>query len=522
MPGIRLQVYTRHNTTMKRLIFILLILPLGLNAQNMYNVTSLFGNDLVGTARFVGMGGAMSALGADLSTMNTNPAGMAVYRSNDASLTGGLLFNTYKSIYGGCEASVSNTNAGISNAAFVLSTKRDEEGLLFLNFGFGYHRRNNLSSVFEMFGAADGYSQQFTIDHIYKSYLTPFDYNDIKSSMYRDFSYSWLPLMAANAVLYDDAGNFITDPNAELLWLPDELGYYEMTTGGVNTLDFNMSANFGDRLYLGATVAVSVVDYTKYSEYRETDALGDIYILENNRYITGTGYDLKLGAIYRPFQYSPFKIGFSLHTPTKFTLREYSSATISNPYYNYSCSTTDSELYGQMLYVNTALKTPWRFGASMAYTFGTLLALDAEYEYSDYATSAFIGRTDIVKAQNEEIGYNMKAQHTLRIGAELNMPEFAVRAGYNYMTAPFVKDAYKEMYNASVAETSTEYMNRFGKSVMTLGLGGKETLYYWDLSYMLEHQKSEFYPFFDYDAPNPGATVRNVRHSIVATLGMRF
>ena len=44
------------------------------SAQDIYKVESLVGSDLNGTARFVGMGGAMSALGADLSTMNSNPA----------------------------------------------------------------------------------------------------------------------------------------------------------------------------------------------------------------------------------------------------------------------------------------------------------------------------------------------------------------------------------------------------------------------------------------------------------------
>ena len=506
---------------MKRLIYLLLILPLGINAQNMYDVASLFGNDLTGTARFVGMGGSMGALGADLSTMNTNPAGMAVYRSNDCALAGTLLFNISKSSYEGSNARLSNTYAGINNAAFVISTERDKNYLRYLNFGFGFHRRNNLSGVFEMCGAAGLHSQQYLMDELYK--LNPFDYNNVESSMYSNFSHSWLSRLASDAGLCDDLGNIITNPDGALLWTPDELGYYEMTTGGVNTLDFNLSANFDDRLYLGATVAVSVVDYNKYSEYRETDAVGDIYVLENNRYITGTGFDMKLGAIFRPMQYSPLKVGLSFHTPTRYALREYSSAAIANPIGGYSCSTTDSELYGQMLSVNTTLRTPWRLGASVAYTFGTELALDAEYEYSDYTTSAFIGRNnDLVKAQNEEISYNMKAQHTLRVGAEYNLSDFAVRAGYNYQTAPFAADAYKEMYNASIAETSTEYMNRYDKNIITLGVGGKETLFYWDLAYMLELQRAEFFPFVDYAIRNPGATVRNTRHSVVATLGVRF
>lgn len=53
------------------------------NAQNLYDAARLMGNDLNGTARFVGMGGAMGALGGDISTMGTNPAGIGIYRSSD-------------------------------------------------------------------------------------------------------------------------------------------------------------------------------------------------------------------------------------------------------------------------------------------------------------------------------------------------------------------------------------------------------------------------------------------------------
>ena len=46
------------------------------SAQNAYDAEKLLGNDLNGTARFVGMGGAMGALGGDISVMSSNPAGI--------------------------------------------------------------------------------------------------------------------------------------------------------------------------------------------------------------------------------------------------------------------------------------------------------------------------------------------------------------------------------------------------------------------------------------------------------------
>ena len=61
------------------------------SAQNQYGALNFLGNDINGTARFVGMGGAMSALGADLSTISTNPAGIALFRGNDFAATFGYI-----------------------------------------------------------------------------------------------------------------------------------------------------------------------------------------------------------------------------------------------------------------------------------------------------------------------------------------------------------------------------------------------------------------------------------------------
>ena len=54
---------------MNRLYFLLAagLISSAAVAQNQYDALKLMNNDLNGTARFVGMGGAMSALGADIS-----------------------------------------------------------------------------------------------------------------------------------------------------------------------------------------------------------------------------------------------------------------------------------------------------------------------------------------------------------------------------------------------------------------------------------------------------------------------
>ena len=55
-----------------------------------------------GTGRFIGTGGAMGALGADFSTLSTNPAGLALFRTDELTVTPGLKFaHTNTTLSGG-------------------------------------------------------------------------------------------------------------------------------------------------------------------------------------------------------------------------------------------------------------------------------------------------------------------------------------------------------------------------------------------------------------------------------------
>ena len=60
-------------------------------AQETYQDTKLANPQLTGTARYVGMGGAMEALGADISTISTNPAGIGLLRKSQVSVSAGVI-----------------------------------------------------------------------------------------------------------------------------------------------------------------------------------------------------------------------------------------------------------------------------------------------------------------------------------------------------------------------------------------------------------------------------------------------
>lgn len=520
---------------MKRFIYILLLaVPGCVCAQNMYDVTPLVENSLSGTSRFISMGGSMGALGGDVSVMGTNPAGIALYRNNDASITGFLDMRNSKAAYNGTDTDSDKASAGIMNLSAVITGKlNNASALKYVNIGFGYRKSTNLANNFEMRGSPVAYSQQYGKDLVYSQQyamkylydLRPFNINE-ESPSYRHFDalqFSWIPLMAAYSNLGDADGNFITKPDGSLVFTPDYVHFISEERGGVDEFDFNISANVDDRFYFGATLSVANVEYDYYSRYSESDADGEIYSLCTSNYFEATGVSLKLGAIVRPFKYSPFKLGVAVHTPTWYRFKSSSYSEMTGPYGDYY-DTRYSEMYAQDFRTKFNLSTPWKVIASASYTFGSVMALNAEYEYMDYASTRFgsfkIGADG---AQNDEVKYNLHAQHTMRAGAEFNVGGgISLRAGYCYSTAPFKTTAFKSMENMSVVSTATEFNNKYDKELITFGAGYRGKLWYFDMAYVWKTQKSDFYSYCDPDDYNPAAKVSYSDHTITATLGVRF
>ena len=509
-------------TVMKRLAYVFLfMIPLGVNAQDMYQTAPFMENGLTGTSRFISMGGSMGALGGDMSVMGTNPAGIGLYRSSDFAITGSMKFNNAKVDYNGSVVKSDKTSFDMENFGAVIACRPDDGGSLkFLNVGLGYRRKNGLTKDFAMAGPSLGFSQQYAIRRLYDN--NPFAFSQADYSAFDDYFYSWLPLLATKAEIMD-GNNLITRPDGSLIFEPTDVEYVSEEKGGVSEVDFNFAANFNDRFYFGATVSMANVDYKRNTVYYEYDNVGEIYSIGNYSDMEGTGFNIKVGAILRPFKYSPFKIGVAVHTPTWYNLRTYSYADINGPYGDFH-DTRDYELYYDVLDVKSKLNTPWRFIASASYTFGSFLAMNVDYEYTDYSSARYkrsaIGSKT---ALNEEIACNMDEQHTIRAGAEFNLGGgFGLRCGYIYSSAPMKTTAFKEMLNMPVTSTSTEFENRYDKEAVTLGLGYRGKNIYFDMAYALQTQNSDFYPYCDADYYNPAAKVEYTDHMITATLGVRF
>lgn len=500
------------------------LVSVALSAQNTYDVMRLSESDVTGTAKYVGMGGAMNALGADISVISSNPAGIGVYRSADAAFSLSLNGTKNSGTFSGVTTESDKFSASVSNLGLVFASNVDNGSLKFVNIAFNYRRSNSFANNFEIAGSIyDGdniFSQQYALRDYHKISGPYIDWNN-----YYSLDYPWLGLMASQGGLVNSDNNLLYAPHdgnkAFTGFTPDKMFYRSNEKGGVDDIDVNISCNIDDRLYLGATFTASNVDYTRYSEYLEYSDDYDFYTIENRYNVSGNGFAVKLGAILRPFENSPLRFGAAIHTPTWYSLTDCASAAIigdDGSLYD----TRDYEAYGEELYVDYDVVTPWRFNLSAAYTFGSFAALDAEYEYVDYTgTKIKYAEGDDIDELNGDIKANMKGQHIFRVGALFNLDSnFSLRCGYNHITAAYKKDACKLM--TMYHDTSTEYSNKYAMDIMTFGAGYQSDSFYFDLAYKLGMQKSDFYNYYDLDFVNPAAEVETERHSLVMTLGCRF
>ena len=478
------------------------------HAQETYENTKLIDNDLNGTARYVGMGGAMEALGADISVINSNPAGIGLFRRSSGSVSFGLVSQDGASSfkYG------NKTNASFDQAGFVYSLRDGRR--TFINFGFNYHKSKNFDYILNAASGLNGASQhklsymkalanENNLDKTSSGWRGKFAYTSQLDNLY----YNTLMMTSSDGFFYNDASGY-------------EFGRAE--TGYIGEYDFNTSVNVNDRVYLGITIGIHDVHYTGHSLYNEAlvnlnnQTAGDITVNDERR-ITGTGYNASFGIILRPVDASPFRIGLSVSTPTWYDLKT------SN--YTYLINNTKADGGGKLQgdYPNYTtgesyefkLFTPWKFGVSLGHTVGNYLALGASYEYADYSrldTRVNDGydvdywgdvyeHSSSDEPMNRHTRETLKAVSTLKIGAEAKvMPNLAVRAGYNYVSPMFKKEGYKDgnidSYGSNYS-SATDYTNWEATNRYTVGVGYTLGKMYFDLAYQYAQTNGKFHPFAD-------------------------
>ena len=335
-----------------------------------------------------------------------------------------------------------------------------------------------------------------------------------------------------------------------------EYGLSREQSGYIGNYDFNISGNIHDRVYLGVTFGIKDVHYTHGGWYDEV-LNGNTIEYTDHRHIHGTGFDVTLGAIVRPFETSPFRIGVYVKTPTWYDLTTENYSTIGDGKTQYAVNDYDpNNVY------DYKITTPWKFGVSLGHTVGNYLALGATYEYEDYGSmksrindgvaydyyyDGWDGYYDGYetshkdRAMNKHTEETLKGVSTLKLGIEYKpVKDFAIRLGYNYVSPMFEESGVKGFLkngnpvysNGTYYNSTSDYTNWKSTNRFTCGLGYTVQKWNFDLAYQYSCQKGDFYPFASYyeagttsspeDNIATATEVKNNRSQLLLTIGYHF
>lgn len=418
---------------------------------------------LNGTASYVARGGAIGALGGDFTAASYNPAGLGFFYSSRMSFTPTIDYAQTHSSYMGFKTNASRTTFKVGSFELLLAlpaTGSDESSWRSFQFGIGMTRlksfngrnyvigdatRNSLLDVWCDEANYYGSLESFTSLPAFNTYLMD---SVAGNEYYNNFSGS---------------GDFVVQEQNVT------------TKGGISEIPISFSGNYGDKLYVGATIGIPILSYSSTTTYRETaQSTGDYFIFNQNYDVSATGINFKFGAIFRPVEM--LRIGFAIHTPTYYEVKDIYSTSIYNSENNKSSYSVESEgIYN--------FHTPMKLLASVAATFGNQAStmagsIDVDYEFSNYSNMRFspldndLNDLDYEKRRNNynyQIENAYRSGHTVRVGGSLNIRHWVLRAGLVYNSNP-----YKEF--------DTEFINA---ETLTLacGFGYQTSHMFWDFAF---------------------------------------
>ncbi|MBR1712979.1 MAG: hypothetical protein IJ722_06210 [Alloprevotella sp.] len=503
-------------------------------AQDIYKVENFSGEDLNGTSRFVGMGGAMNALGADLSTIGTNPAAIGLYRRSDFALTGSLSIQPN----GAKMDDIGKTRASFDQIGFVYAAPINSDHLKFVNIGFNYQKRRNMKNYIGISGPLrDGISQTWQMADLGNYYGIWDDGTEefvspLAEAGFQSGAISGNPL--DGSLIGFNAGDYALD---------------RIQYGSIQQYAFNISFNTDNRWYFGLTLGAYNVNWNSYTYYREqlldpADMPAGVYhAMDNDERISGSGFDMKFGFIGRPVEDSPFRIGLSVSTPTWYNLTGNNVLRTEDPGMDDAGNITTNSGYVPTKDFDYRITTPWKFNVSLATTVEDWLAIDAEYEYKDYKGASVrypkgyynydwsfgnnvFGNTYKDRPLGKEIDKYMRGVSTFRIGLEAKLAKgvFA-RLGYNYVSSPFKDDAYKNFFigqdtpdgdsEGIINSTGTEYVNLGAINRVTAGFGYRGKHWYADIAYQFQAQKGDVCAFHVFKQDDSGNIVGDHRTNML-------
>ena len=474
---------------MKKILFsvsIIMMAASALSAQTMYDALTFGQTNYYGTARTMGMGNAVTAVGGDLGSISINPAGGAVSAFSQFTFSAGwntasssssyaASFDSYESgaAYSG---SFDNSKTRMTIPNFGLNLYFDtgnRSGVLGWNFGFMVNR----AQTFTKMVSASGLDGHTSMTGALATFADGMPGNILGNNNKFDTNYSWNSICAYDGGLINynsDAGTYYGSAETKNLvggeysyemlgWLRQNIG--TTTLGSRNDIVMNYGVNVNDRLFLGVSVNCPIINY-KYSEYYSETAQDpadfpvtpEYFSSSTGNYVQGdptyylgstyqynytgdiSGINAKIGVIWLPTD--GLRVGAAVQTPTAYTINEKWYVDVSSEFQDASQNAGSGSPTAETSY---DYRAPYSANFGVAYTLGRAGILSVDYEITDYSimkfsqqyTDGFYTYEDPFYRVNRLNKLFCGVQHALRAGAEFRvLPGFSLRAGFNLTTNP--------------------------------------------------------------------------------------
>ncbi|WP_405606398.1 OmpP1/FadL family transporter [Polaribacter sp. Asnod1-A03] len=364
-------------------------------------------DDENGTARFKAMSGAFGALGGDISAINVNPAGIAVFKN---------------SMFSG---SVNSRNSDITTNYYGNSIKTND-------------KFTNISNAGAVLVFDSAYKSQWNKFAIGLNYRITKDFTDSFSAQgnsgiatFQDF-----PLDSNTTPIIYDTG--------------DQQYFYNNYTGETTEFNIAFSSVHQNKLYVGASLNFYDLNFSQKNELVELNSDGngnelDAYFYQENITV-GTGFSANLGFIYKANQ--NFRFGLSYQTPTWYSEIIESTNILNNDGYFGDTEISVSE--DNITYTNNLdnggnnffpsqeflykLKTPSKITASAAYIFGKSGLISIDYINKAYQNIELSNAN--FGDENQFFQNELRNTHSFNLGTEWRLNNFSIRGGYKFEQNP--------------------------------------------------------------------------------------
>ena len=448
----------------------------GASAQTAYDALRYSENNYEGTARSMAMGNAFTALGGDLGAVTINPAGSAVAKYSQITITPGLTLsaNTTQGLSPYDNGSLPYFERNMRSSASKLSmpnlgftfnwdTNRSS-GVKNMSFGFignktnGWNEdiyANGTNSTTSFMGAVAAASSGLPASGLGAD--DAYDYYDWRSvvgyqgGMISPFGGYEDEYVGASEGIYETAEGYDI-----ALAGPIDQSYGKNVNGSKNEYIFNFSANVSDLLYIGANAGVTTFDYEENWYFKESAIdpadfeigldSGETIYFDNMKYknsysAEGSGVFAKIGFILTPGL--GLRFGGAIQTPTLNTIDEtwYEEGET-----NFSDNAYSSSAYSPTGSYRYKMRSPFRANFGAAYTLRDFAVLSVDYELADYGTMKYMTDNydrDYFEDVNADIRERFGISHMLRAGIEVKpVSALAIRAGYGLTTGAERIDAW--------------------------------------------------------------------------------